>query len=130
MPRRFSRRRAARRTPNTGNSFWSSWMSQTDASFSALRNAIQSLWSPDEGRNVAVTDGPEMLVLKLPNDIVAFSVFNLHSTEVFQRTYDGFKQLYRQNSREWDQRTLSFVLCRSSEEEKDDGFYDSLEQDP
>ncbi len=105
-------------------------MSQTDVSFNALRNAIRSLWSGDESRNVAITDGPEMLILKLPNDVAAFSVFNSHPAEVFQRTYDGFKQLYRQNSREWDQRTLSFVLCRSSEEEKDDGFYAGLEQDP
>lgn len=105
-------------------------MSQTDASFNALRGAIQSLWSAEEGTNVAITDGPELLLLKLPNDIAAFSVLNSHPKEVFERTYDGFKKLYRQNSREWDQRTLSFVLCRSSEEEKDDGFYASLEQDP
>jgi exonuclease SbcC len=105
-------------------------MSQTEASFKALRGAIQSLWSGDEERNIAITDEPGMLVLKLPNDVAAFSVFNSHPNEVFQRTYDGFKQIYRQNNREWDQRTLSFVLCRSSEEEKDDAFYASLEQDP
>ena len=105
-------------------------MSPTNASFDTLREAIQSLWSADEGKNVVITDEPEMLVLKLPSDIAAFSLFNSHPDEVFQRTYNGFKQLYRQNSREWDQRTLSFVLCRSSEEEKDDRFYAALEQDP
>src|SRR5438445_4994249 len=105
-------------------------MSQTDVSFNALRNAIRSLWSADESRNVAISDGPGMLVLRLPTDVAAFSVFNSHPAEMFQQTYDGFKQLYRQNIREWDQRTLSFVLCRSSEEEEDDRFYASLEQDP
>lgn len=105
-------------------------MSPTNVSFEIIRDAIQSLWSVDDGRNVAITDGPEMLVLKLPSDIAAFSLFDSHPDEVYQRTYNGFKQLYRENSREWDRRTLSFVICRTSEEEKDDRFYASLEQDP
>src|SRR5687768_13930077 len=115
MLRHSLRKRESRRMPNTGNSFWSYWMSQTDVSFNALRNAIRSLWSAGESRNVAITAAPDMLILSLPDDVAAFSVFNSHPAELFQRTYDGFKHLYGQNSREWDRRTLSFALCRSSE---------------
>lgn len=58
-------------------------MSPTNVSFETLRKAIQSLWPADEVRNVAITDGPEMLVLKLPSDIAAFSLFNSHPDEIF-----------------------------------------------
>src|ERR1700733_15604017 len=105
-------------------------MSQTEASFSALRQAISSLWPASESGKVSITEGPELLLLTLPNDVAAFSVFNSHPAETFKRTYDGFRQLYRKNNLEWDARTLSFVLCRTSEQEEDDRFYASLELDP
>jgi exonuclease SbcC len=105
-------------------------MSQTEASFSALRQAISSLWPASESGKVSITEGPDLLLLTLPNDVAAFSVFNSHPAETFKRTYDGFRQLYRKNNLEWDARTLSFVLCRTSEQEEDDRFYASLELDP
>jgi len=105
-------------------------MSRTDASFDALRQAIQSLWSPDELQRVALSAAPGMLLLTLPNDVAAFSVFDGHPDEDFKETYGDFKRLYRENNRTWDERTLSFVLCRSSEHEEDDRFYASLEHDP
>lgn len=105
-------------------------MSQTEASFSALRQAIRSLWPASESGKVSITEGPDLLLLTLPNDVAAFSVFNSHPAETFKRTYDGFRQLYRKNNLEWDARTLSFVLCRTSEQEEDDRFYASLELDP
>ena len=90
-------------------------MSRTDVSFDALRQAIQSLWPPDELRNVALRAASACVLLTLPNDVAAFSVFNGHPDEDFQETYSDFKRLYRENNRAWDERTLSFVICRSSE---------------
>src|ERR1017187_425101 len=105
-------------------------MSRTDVSFDALRQAIQSLWPADELRSDAFRAAPGMLLLTLPSDVAAFSVFDGHPDEDFKETYNTFKGLYRENNRAWDERTLSFVLCRSSEHAEDDRFYASLENDP
>jgi exonuclease SbcC len=71
-----------------------------------------------------------MLLLQLPTDVAAFSVFNGHPSEEFQEAYAAFKRLYRDNNREWDERTLSFVICRTSELGEDDRFYATVEHDP
>src|SRR5260370_1177025 len=70
-----------------------------------------------------------MLLLTSPSDVAAFSVFDGHPDEEFDETYASFKSLYRENNRDWDARTLSFVACRSSEQSRDDHFYASLEHD-
>ncbi len=105
-------------------------MSKTDASFDAIRQAIQSLWSPDDTRHIGLDAVADMLLLRLPNDIAAFAVFNGSPRQEFSEAYETFKRLYRENNRLWDERTLSFVLCRSSEHAEDDRFYASLEVDP
>jgi DNA repair protein SbcC/Rad50 len=106
-------------------------MSPIAQSFDALRQALRSLWPADEenGLNLSVASG--ILLLNLPSDIAAFSVFNGGSpNQEFTETYGTFRKLYREHSREWDQKTLSFVVCRSSELSEDDRFFASLEQDP
>ena len=105
-------------------------MSKTDASFDAIRQAIHSLWPPDETRQIGLDAVADMLLLRLPNDIAAFAVFNGSPRQEFSEAYESFKRLYRENNRLWDERTLSFVLCRSSEHAEDDRFYASLEVDP
>lgn len=105
-------------------------MSRTDASFDAIRQAIQSLWPPDDTRTIGLDAVADMLLLRLPNDIAAFAVFNGSPRQEFSKAYETFKRLYRENNRLWDERTLSFVLCRSSEHAEDDRFYASLEVDP
>src|SRR5665213_116247 len=105
-------------------------MSRTDASFDSLRQAIRSLWPSDQLQNVGLEPVPHMLLLTLPSDIAAFSVFNGHPSEEYNEAYTGFKRLYREHNHEWDKRTLSFVVCRSSDNTDDDRFYASLENDP
>lgn len=105
-------------------------MSKTDGSFESIRQAIQLLWPEEERLNLAVNATAEMLVLSLPSDVAAFAVLNGHPREDFQQAYSSFKQLYRQNSKSWDARTLSFVLCRLTDRAEDDRFYASLENDP
>jgi len=105
-------------------------MSQNDASFEALRDALRSLWPVSEGSRVEMSLAPHILLLKLPSDVAAFSVSNGRPTEEFREAYEIFRTLYRQHNREWDTRTLSFVVCRSSERTEDDRFYATLEQDP
>src|SRR5688572_3631570 len=105
-------------------------MSKTDASFDAIRNAIRSLWSPDELKRVELETAAEVLLLRLPNDVAAFAVLNGHPDRDFSKAYDTFKRLYRENSRMWDEQTLSFVVCRSSNHPEDDKFYAALETDP
>ncbi|MGA7768523.1 MAG: AAA family ATPase [Candidatus Sulfotelmatobacter sp.] len=105
-------------------------MSQIDASFNSLREAITSLWDPEELGTVDVSIASHVLLLTLPSDIAAFSVVNSNPEVEFNEAYAAFKELYRENNRAWDERTLSFIVCRSSERTEDDLFYASLEHDP
>jgi len=105
-------------------------MSRTDQLFDPLRLAIESLWTEDEMAQVAIRATPHVLLLTLPSDVAAFSVFNAHPSREYDEAYATFKRLYRENNLEWDEKTLSFVICRASEREEDDRFYASLENDP
>lgn len=105
-------------------------MSKTAASFDAIRGAIETLWSPDAFGRVEIEAAGGMLLLRLPTDVAAFAVFNGDPDSEFLKAYHNFKNLYRENSRVWDERTLSFVACRSSQDPEDDKFYAALETDP
>jgi hypothetical protein len=105
-------------------------MSGIDDMFEALRQALQSLWPEDGSGQVAVHAVNRMLLLQLPNDVAAFSVLDGHPDEDFKASYGEFKRMYRENHQAWDDLTLSFVACRSSENAENDRFYASLEHDP
>ena len=105
-------------------------MSTTDPSFEAIRRAIRALWPPDALTDVQIEAAAGMLLFQVPSDVAAFAVFNGNPGEEFRRTYGSFRRLYRENSRSWDERTLSFVACRSSDDPEDDRFYAALEADP
>ena len=105
-------------------------MSTTDPSFEAIQSAIRALWPPEALTDVQIEAAAGMLLLQVPSDVAAFAVFNGNPDEEFRRTYGSFRRLYRKNSRSWDERTLSFVACRSSDDPEDDGFYAALEADP
>ena len=105
-------------------------MSESDASFEAIRGAMQTLWSPDQWGHVQLETAAGMLLLTAPNDVAAFTVLNGRPDRDFPKTYNDFKKLYRENSRAWDERTLSFVVCRSSGHSEDDRYYAALETDP
>ena len=105
-------------------------MSTNDLSFDAIENGIRELWPADARADVKIEAAVDMLLLQLPTDVAAFVVFNGSPDEEYQKAYDSFKRLYRKNSRTWDELTLSFVACRSSEDQRDDRFYAALEADP
>jgi exonuclease SbcC len=105
-------------------------MSRTDQLFNPLRLAIESLWTEDEMAQVAIRAIPHVLLLTSPSDVAAFSVFNAHPSREYDEAYTTFKRLYSENNLEWDKKTLSFVVCRTSERTEDDRFYASLENDP
>jgi exonuclease SbcC len=105
-------------------------MLPNDASFDVLRQALQSLYAGDASRRVEIESPPSMLLLRSPTDVAAFSVLNGDPQHEFDAVYRSFKQLYRDNHAEWDQLSLSFVVCRSSDHAADDRFYAHLEHDP
>lgn len=105
-------------------------MSQIDQSFDALRVALLSLYPAQAQGKCEVRKTERTLLLQLPTDIAAFSVYDGNAQEDFNCAYNEFKGLYRANHGEWDRRTLSFVLCRSVEHSEDDRFYATLENDP
>lgn len=105
-------------------------MSQTGASFEALTQALRSLYQEGTPGGPELRRSDRTLVLSLPTDVAAFSVFNGTVQDEFDAAYSEFKHLYRENHQEWDRLTLSFVVCRLSESAQDDRFYATLEHDP
>ena len=105
-------------------------MSQTDVSFEALQQALQSMYPGVAPGKIDLRKKDRTLLLRLPTDIAAFAVFNGHLQEQFAEAYGEFKRFYRDNHQEWDKLTLSFVVCRSTEHSEDDRFYAALEHDP
>lgn len=105
-------------------------MSETNASFEALQQALQSLYPSVAPARVELQKREHMLLLQLPNDVAAFSIFDGGAEKEFDAAYAEFRHLYRDNHGEWDKLTLSFVVCRSSLHAEDDRFYAALETDP
>lgn len=103
-------------------------MSQTDESFETLQQSLESIL-PDR-RSYDLRRSGHAIVLQTTADVAAFSVFNGHVQEEFDIAYSEFKALYREHHSDWDKRTLSFVLCRTSEKAEDDRFYAEREHDP
>ncbi|MEX1027209.1 MAG: AAA family ATPase [Candidatus Paceibacterota bacterium] len=101
-------------------------MSQSDESFETLRQSLKSILPG----SYELLRADRALVLEMSADVAAFSVFNGHVEEEFDAAYREFKELYREHHADWDKRTLSFVLCRVSENADDDRFYAEREHDP
>jgi exonuclease SbcC len=103
-------------------------MSQIDESFETIQRSLRSILPDQESYQLRRLD--HALVLNMQSDVAAFSVFNGDVQEEFDAAYREFKALYREHHVEWDKRTLSFVLCRVSENPEDDRFYAEREHDP
>jgi exonuclease SbcC len=104
-------------------------MQTTVPSFRAIRDAITSLW-PSDQTDLEFDSADQFLLFRSHADVAAFTVLNGEPERDFPEAYGAFKALYRRNSRDWDQRTLSFVVCRSSENAEHDQFFAALETDP
>jgi exonuclease SbcC len=105
-------------------------VSQIDASFEALTEALKSLYSFAAPGQADVRRGTSTLLLQLPTDVAAFAVCNGKAQEGYDTAYAEFRQLYREHHKQWDNLTLSFVVCRSTEKATEDRFYAALEHDP
>lgn len=105
-------------------------MSATDASFERLQGALRSLWEAHASPDIGLEASNDILLLRASSDVAAFAILDEHPDRGFSDAYGTFKRLYRENSSAWDTRTLSFVVCRSSDDEEDDRFYAGLETDP
>jgi exonuclease SbcC len=105
-------------------------MSQSDASFEPIRQALASLFAEEKSQRVRFDRKSWSLLLRLPTDVAAFSVLTGHPQEEFEEAYGEFRRLYRENHSEWDALTISFVICRTSIAPENDRFYASLEHDP
>ena len=105
-------------------------MSKTDASFDAIRGAITTLWRPADLSSVQLELSAGMLLFRAPTDVAAFALVDGRPDREFPKAYGDFKGLYRANRRIWDERTLSFVVCRTSERAEDEPFFAALETDP
>lgn len=105
-------------------------MSATGASFEALQGALRSLWPAHGSSEIDLVTSADILLLHASSDVAAFTILRDHPDRAFSDAYGRFKRMYRANSGDWDARTLSFVVCRSSDDEEDDRFYAGLETDP
>lgn len=103
---------------------------QTRELYSRLRTVLGELL---KGQNPVFTISENLeyplLVLETSDDAVGFAVVNGTPKASFDSAYVSFKQLYSQNHNSWKNQNLSFVLCRSETNTRDDAFYGSVEAD-
>lgn len=71
----------------------------------------------------------QLLIMETQKDVAAFTVMNGSPRESYEVAYEQFKKLYNKRNKDWANRYLSFILCRTGESVVDDSFYSELEND-
>lgn len=79
--------------------------------------------------NFIIPHDQALLVLETSSDSVGFTVVNGNSETVYKSAYTTFKQLYREKHAVWNERNLSFVVCRSKQTTSEDAFLSLIEMD-
>lgn len=71
----------------------------------------------------------QLLIMECQKDVAAFTVMNGSPQQLYETAYEQFQKLYSERNRDWANRHLSFVLCRTKESTQEDSFYSELEND-
>jgi len=71
----------------------------------------------------------QLLIMECQKDVAAFTVMNGSPQQLYETAYEQFTKLYSERNRDWANRHLSFVLCRTKESTQEDSFYSELEND-
>jgi len=99
-------------------------------SYKGLRAALATLLAGQEPTLIVLSeiDYP-LLILETSSDLAGFATLNGKPEHTYPEAYAAFKDLYRKNHDSWQDRNLSFVLCRSELRPSDDAFFSKTETD-
>ncbi len=98
-------------------------MPRSHSLYSELDSALESCLAEEKfSLSYDDTDGCSLLLLTLARDIAGFVMIDSAPASMFEVAYSRFKHLYRERHAEWHTKTLSFVLCRVSQDMCDDEF--------
>jgi len=99
-------------------------------SYSSLREALERLLVHQAPSLHIPSDvGYPVLVLETHSDVAVFATLDGSPEDSYSKAYATFKALYRSNHDKWQERTLSFVLCRHELRSSDDEFFSKTETD-
>lgn len=76
------------------------------------------------------TEGPyPLLLMEVKHDVSAFVVVNGKPQKSYSLAYEHFRKLYSERHKEWADKYLSFVLCRTERNRELDEFFGKVEHD-
>lgn len=75
-------------------------------------------------------EGPyPLLLMEVKHDVSAFAVVNSGPQKSYSLAYEHFKKLYSERHKEWADKYLSFVICRTERNRELDEFFGKIEHD-
>lgn len=83
----------------------------------------------DKKPHLELLSEKQLLIMECQRNVAAFTVMNGHPRKLYETAYEQFKKLYNERNKDWANKYLSFVLCRTDESTQDDSFYSELEND-
>jgi len=101
-----------------------------EESYSHIGSTLRELLSGQE-HVLKILDDIDypLLILEAGSDIAGFAVLDASPEQAYSSAYTAFKDLYRKNHDSWEDRNLSFVLCRAKIRRSDDAFFSKTETD-
>lgn len=101
----------------------------TDLSYDFIKCYLEQKLEDKKPHLELFSDPTQLLIMESQKDVAAFAVMNGHPQKLFETAYEHFKKLYNERNKDWANRYLSFVLCRTKESIQEDSFYNELEND-
>ncbi len=99
------------------------------SSYDIIRCCLEQELKDKEPRLELLSEPVQLLIMESQKDVAAFTVMNGSPQQLYEKAYGQFKKLYSERNRDWANRLLSFVLCRTNESTQEDSFYSELEND-
>lgn len=99
-------------------------------SYNDLRIALETIYS-SKSILIELNDNNvyPLLIIESSSDSIGFAIVNKEPILEYAKAYESFKNLYRQNHDRWNEKNLSFVICRLNNISSQDVFYNLIEAD-
>lgn len=99
------------------------------SSYDIIKSCLEQELKDKALRLEFISEPIQLLIMESQKDVAAFTVMNGSPQQLYETAYEQFKKLYSERNRNWANRYLSFVLCRTNESTREDSFYSELEND-
>jgi len=100
-----------------------------NSSYDLIRCCLEQELKDKEQRLEFLSEPVQLLIMESQKDVAAFTVMNGSPRQLYETAYEQFKKLYNERNKDWANKYLSFVLCRTDESTQEDSFYSELEND-